>query len=153
MTHPHFQKKGKGMSEVNITVSDFKSAFPEFSSLTDAVLTRYLTQAQAYCSTTNFRIKPSTRVLAIQLLAGHLITLAKIDPTSGNATGAGSVSGFETSASVGGVSVSLQAPVARNAFETWINSTGYGQQYWALMTAVNPTGVHYVGNPRVFGIR
>lgn len=141
------------MSEVVITVSDFKAAFPEFGTLSDAVAQRFLTQAQAYISTHNFRIRPAVRVLAIQLMAGHLITLAKLDPTSGNATGAGDVTGFETSATVGGVSVSLQAPVARNAFETWINSTGYGQQYWALMTANNPTGVHYIGTPRAFGIR
>ena len=141
------------MSEVVITVSDFKAAFPEFGSLTDAVATRFLTQAQAYISTHNFRIRPQVRVLAIQLMAGHLITLAKIDPTSGNATGTGGSAGFEVSASVGGVSVSLAAPVARDAFESWINSTGYGQQYWALLKANNPTGVHYIGTPRAFGIR
>lgn len=141
------------MSDIVITVSDFKSAFPEFSSLTDAVCTRFLTMAQAYCSTKNFRIKSSTRILLIQLMAGHLITLANPDAQTGNSTSAGNVAGFETSASVGGVSVSLQAPVARDAYETWINSTGYGQQYWALLTAVNPTGVHYVGTPRLFGIR
>ena len=141
------------MSEVVITVSDFKAAFPEFGSLTDAVATRFLTQAQAYISTHNFRIRPQVRVLAIQLMAGHLITLAKIDPTSGNATGTGDAAGFEVSASVGGVSVSLAAPVARDAFESWINSTGYGQQYWALLKANNPTGVHYIGTPRAFGIR
>ena len=86
-------------------------------------------------------------------MAGHLITLANPDAQTGSSTSAGNVAGFETSASVGGVSVSLQAPVARDAYETWINSTGYGQQYWALLTAVNPTGVHYVGTPRLFGIR
>ena len=141
------------MSEVVITVSDFKAAFPEFSSLTDAICTRFLTQAQAYISTHNFRIRPQVRVLAIQLMAGHLLTLAKIDPTSGNATSTGNAAGFEVSASVGGVSVSLAAPVSRSAFESWINSTGYGQQYLALMTANNPTGVHYIGTPRAFGIR
>lgn len=141
------------MSEVVITVSDFKSAFPEWASLTDAVAQRFLTQAQAYISTQNFRIRPAVRVLAIQLMAGHLITLAKIDPTTGNPTIASETVGFETSATVGGVSVSVAAPNSKNAFESWMNSTGYGQQYLALMTANNPTGVHYIGTPRVFGIR
>lgn len=141
------------MSEVVITVSDFKAAFPEWSSLSDAVAQRFLTQAQAYISTHNFRIRPAVRVLAIQLMAGHLLTLAKIDPTTGNSTGTGNSAGFEVSATVGGVSVSLAAPVARDAFESWINSTGYGQQYLALMTANNPTGVHYIGAARPWGIR
>lgn len=144
------------MSEVVVTVGDFRSAFPEFSNTTNytnALLTRFITMAEAYCSTKNFRVKPETRILLIELMTAHLITLNNIDPTTHESTGSSEGAGFETSASVGGVSVSLQAPVAKNAFQTWINSTGYGQQYWALLVANNPTGVHYIGNPRVFGIR
>lgn len=144
------------MSEVVITVSDFRTAFPEFSNVTtypDALLQRFITMAEAYCSTKNFRIKPATRVLLIELMAGHLITLNNIDPTTHESTGSGDVSGFETSASVGGVSVSLQAPIAKDAFEQWIQSTGYGQQYWALLVANNPTPVHYVGAYRPWGIK
>ena len=143
------------MSEVVVNVSDFRGAFPEFDVATypDGLVSRFITMAEAYCSTKNFRIKPATRILLIELMTAHLITLSKIDPTTHLATGTGGSAGFETSASVGGVSVSLQAPVARDAFETWINSTGYGQQYAALLKANNPTGAHYVGNPRVFGIR
>ena len=144
------------MSEVVITVADFRTAFPEFGNTTtypDALLQRFLTQAQAYCSPVNFRVKPATRILLIQLMAGHLITLNNIDPTTHQSTGSGEITGFETSASVGGVSVSLQAPIARDAFEQWIQSTGYGQQYWALLCANSPTGVHYVGVARFMGIR
>lgn len=153
---PHFLIKGNKMSEIVVTTSNFRSAFPEFNNTTtytDALIGRFITMAEAYCSTTNFRIKPSTRVLLIELMTAHLITLNNIDPTTHESTGSASVSGFETSATIDGVSVSLQAPIAKDAFETWINSTGYGQQYWALLTANNPTGIHYVGIPNVFGIR
>lgn len=152
----YFNNKGYKMSEVTITIADFRQAFAEFSNTTtypDALCTRFLTQAQSYCSTKNFRVKPATRVLLIQLMAAHLITLSEIDPTTHTVSSMGKPTGFETSASVGGVSVSLQAPIVRDAFEQWINSTGYGQQYWALLTANSPTGVHYIGTPRAFGIR
>lgn len=143
------------MSEVVVTVNDFRTAFPEFTDVlyTDGVITRFLVQAEAYISTKNFRIKPATRKLLIELMAAHLITLAKIDPTTQVATGGSSPAGFETSATVGGVSVSLQALMAKNLYEQWLNSTAYGQQYWALLTAVTPTGVHYIGTPNAFGIR
>lgn len=144
------------MSEVVVTPALFRAAFPEFSSATDytdALVQRFITMAEAYCSTKNFRVKPATRVLLIELMTAHLITLNNIDPTTHQSTGSGSVSGFETSATVGSVSVSLQAPVAKNAFQTWINSTGYGQQYWALLVANNALGIHYVGIPNVFGIK
>lgn len=144
------------MSEVVISVGDFRTAFPEFSNettYTDGLLTRFLTQAQAYCSPVNFRVKPEIRLLLIQLMTAHLITLNKIDPTTHESTGSADITGFEQSASVGGVSVSLQAPMSKDAFEQWIQSTGYGQQYWALLCANTPTGVFYIGTPKAFGIR
>lgn len=144
------------MSEVIVTISDFRSTFVEFANTTqypDALVSRFITMAEAYCSTKNFRIKPATRILLIELMTAHLITLNNIDPTTHTATGASSTTGFEASASVDGVSVSRAIPNSKNGFESWIQSTGYGQQYWALLTANNPTGVHYVGVPNVFGIR
>lgn len=143
------------MSEVIVTVESFRAAFPEFdaTNYTNAVVTRFLTQAEAYIKPKNYSIKPAVRTLLIELMTAHLITLAELDPTTHNVKSAGSVAGFETSASVGGVSVSLQAPIARNAFEQWINTTGYGQQYWALLVANVPLSFHYVGTPRAFGIK
>jgi hypothetical protein len=143
------------MSSVEISVEGFRCHFPEFilATYSDETVCRYLCQAEAYCSTTNFRIRPKVRVLLIYLMTAHLITLAGINSSNGLATNAGDITGFETSASIDGVSVSKQAPIARNAFEQWINSTGYGQQYWAMLTANVPTPIHYVGNPETFGIR
>ena len=151
---PAFLIKGNNMSEVVVSVSDFRNQFSEFkvADYPNALVQRFITMAEAYCSVKNFRVKPAVRVLLIELMTAHLITLNNIDPTTHESTGSGSVTGFETSASVGGVSVSLQAPIARNAFEQWINSTGYGQQYWALLVANCPTPVHYVGCP-AWGIR
>lgn len=128
----------------------------EFASATaypDAYMQRFLTQATMYISTKNFRIRPEVRVLAIEYMAGHLLTLAAVDAAGNanpNADTAGSV---VNSASVDNVSVSLQAVIAKDAFEQWIQSTPYGKAYWALLTANNPTGIFYVGNPRLDGIR
>lgn len=143
------------MSSVNVTVAGFRAAFPEFdaANYTDALVQRFLTMATAYISTKNYHIKPAVRELLIELMTAHLITLAEIDPTTHEVKSSGSAAGFEVSATVGGVSVSLQAPIARNAFEQWIQSTGYGQQYWALLVANVPTPVHYIGTPKAFGIR
>lgn len=142
------------MSAVELSIEDFRCHFPEFSVAyyPDNVICRYLHMATAYCSTKNFRIRPSVRSLLIELMAAHLITLA-IDPTTHQEKTSGEAIGFETSATIDGVSVSRQAPIARNAFEQWINSTGYGQQYWALLVANTPTPIHYIGVPDAFGIR
>lgn len=143
------------MSSVDVCIDKFRCDFPEFQMATypDAVICRYLRMAQGYCSATNFRIRPTVREMLIELMAAHLITLAGVEPGTFMAKTNGEAKGFETSASVDGVSVSRQAPIARNAFEQWINSTGYGQEYWALLVANVPTPIHYVGNPESFGIR
>lgn len=144
------------MSEVTVTVAEWRSAFPEFSSTTaypDAYMQRFLTNATMYISTKNFRLRPEVRVLAIEYMASHLLTLAATNGAGNANSNADTAGSVITSASVDSVSVSLQAVIANNAFEQWIQSTPYGKAYWALLTANNPTGVFYVGNPRVQGIR
>ncbi len=143
------------MSEVVLTIQQFRTDFTEFNNTqkyTDGLLTRMLRTAKAYVSTVNFRIEPDIRILLIELMMGHLITLYTADPT-GIANSLATSAAEEVSASVGSVSVTRQTHIANDNFEQWIQATGYGQQYWSILTAQNPTGVFYIGNPRVFGIR
>lgn len=143
------------MSEVVVTISQFRTDFTEFADTnkySDSLLTRMLRTAKAFISTENFRIEPDIRVLLIELMMGHLIVLATQDPSGIEGSMASSV-GAELSASVGSVSVSKQAPIVHDSFEQWLESTGYGQQFWAILTAQNPTGVFYCGIPNVFGIK
>lgn len=144
------------MSQVIVTVDQFREAFPEFSDVeqySDAYLERFLTQAQSYISTQNFRIRPEVRVLAIEYMAGHLVTLWGSQGQNNGGLGDNTAGSVITSAHIDSVSVSMQAPIASNAFAQWIQTTPYGKAYWALMTANNPLGVYYCGTPRAFGIR
>jgi len=141
------------MSQVELVAKDLREAFPEFASeckYPNGYLDRFLTQATMYISKYDCYIRPEVRKLAIQYMACHLLTLSAVD-SSGNATGA--ESNIITSSSIGSVSVSIQPPIARDAFEQWIQSTPYGKAYWALLQANTPTGIHWVGTPRAFGIR
>lgn len=143
------------MSQVNVTISQFRTDFTEFADsqkYTDGFLTRMLRTATAFISRENFRIEPDIRVLLIELMMGHLITLYTMDP-SGIAGSLASSAAEEVSASVGSVSVTRQTHIANDNFEQWIQATGYGQQFWAILTAQNPTGVFYCGIPNVFGIK
>ena len=143
------------MSKVVVTINQFRTDFTEFADTnkySDALLNRMLRTAKGFISTENFRIEPDIRVLLIELMMGHLIVLATADPSGVEGSMASSV-GAELSASVGSVSVSKQAPVVNDSFEQWLESTGYGQQFWAILTAQNPTGVFYCGIPNVFGIK
>lgn len=139
--------------QIELKEKELREAFPEFASecmYPDGYLKRFLTLASSYISTTNFHLKPEVRLLAIQYMACHLMTLSPVD-AKGNATGADG--NIITGSHIGNVSVSIQPPVARDAYEQWIQSTPYGKAYWALLKANTPTSVHWVGTPRAFGIR
>ena len=140
---------------VEVTIEGFRSAFKEFCdpvTYSDCLLGRFLTQAQAYISTQSFLIKDSIRLLLIQLMAAHLITLSEINPDTHIVSTMGSVAGAEISATVGGVSVTKQNQISKDSLEQWLQSTGYGQQYLAILQAHN-LGVYFVGNPRAWGIK
>ena len=140
------------MSEVVITVDKFRKAFPEFTveKYPDEFIERFIVMATSFISTRNFRIRPEVRLLAIEYMMAHLISLSAV---GGDGSTTGSDGNIIVSSSIGSVSVGIQAPIARNAFEQWIQSTGYGKQYWALMKMNNPTGIFWVGNPSAFGVR
>lgn len=141
------------MAQITVGVKDLREAFPEFNDVTlypDGYLERFITQATMYISTDNRVLRPEVRKLAIEYMACHLMSLSATDG-AGNATG--NDGNIVTSSHIGSVSVSIQAPIARDAFEQWIQSTPYGKAYWALLTANNPTGIFWIGTPRLRGIR
>ena len=141
------------MSQVEVTPEMIQCAFPQFASYPDAYLQGYICQATAYISTTNYRIRPDARVLAIEYMALHLMELSGVGPDGQPLPGA-TDGGIVTSASIDGVSVSTLAPIARDAYEQWIQSTKWGKMLWALMSANNPTPLYWVGKPRSpYGIR
>lgn len=141
------------MSKINVSVKSLREAFPEFASecvYPDGYINRFLTQATMYISRDNRVLRAEVRELGIQYMACHLMALSAVD-SKGNATG--NDGNIITSSHIGSVSVSIQAPIARDSFEQWIQSTPYGKAYWALLKANNPTGLFWVGTPRAFGIR
>ena len=140
---------------VSVTVAELKAAFPEFSDSTkypDAYVQRFITMATMYISTVSGVIRDDVRVLAIEYMACHLMTLSAVDG-AGNAQGDGNGGGILASAHIESVSVAFQGVIANNSFEQWIQSTPYGKMLWALLSANNPTGIYWVGSPRPWGVR
>lgn len=140
---------------VSVTVSDLRSAFPEFSDTTkypNGYIERFITMATMYISTVSGVIRDDVRKLAIEYMACHLMTLSAVDG-QGNSQGDGNAGGVLASAHIESVSVAFQTVLAKDSFEQWIQSTPYGKMYWALLSANTPTGVYWIGSPRVFGIR
>lgn len=141
------------MARIELTAKDLRGAFPEFKDeckYPNGYVDRFLTQASMFISRDSGVIKDDVRKLAIQYMACHLMSLSAV---AGDGTATGNDGNIITSSHIGSVSVSIQPPVARDAYEQWIQSTPYGKAYWALLRANHPTGFFMVGSPRAFGIR
>ena len=140
---------------VNVTVAELRLAFPEFADTTkypDAYIQRFLTMASRFITKDSGRIKDDVRVLALEYMTCHLMTLSAVDGQN-KAQGDGNGGGVLVSAHIESVSVAYQGVIANDEFAQWIQSTPYGKMYWALLSANNPAGIFWVGSPRAFGIR
>ena len=89
-------------------------------------------------------LKGEKKLYALCLLAAHILYLTnKLNadtPDGGAGQEAEAPVGPMTSASVGGVSVSFNAPQSSgdSAFKWWLNKTQYGQEYLALIETRGP---------------
>ncbi len=121
--------------------------FAKFSNsaiYTDSVLQQYYDLATLYISESGSIGTAAQRTQMVYLMMGHLLDLA-LD-ASGNGDGD---SGFVTSSSIGGVSVSVLAPPVNSQFDWWLNQTPFGQQLNSLLSLLGVGGIMINGAPEM----
>ena len=131
------------MTVITLTVDGFRSDFVEFSNTetySNELISSFINRSYGYISRNVYGIlSEADRKLALELMTAHLLTInSKI--SSNTATGQ------IASTSIDAISVSLVAPVNKNAWQYWLNSTPYGQQLLALLQAHAPAGIYYGGS-------
>lgn len=139
----------------------FRAQFPEFA---DAVayppflIEAYWDLASSFIDTTDSPCRILTGkalVAAMNMLAAHLLILgirAGAGPSPGGTPGS-EQGGFETSATVGDVSVAKLAPPAKDGWQWWLASTPYGQMLWAMLGVLAVGGLSIGGLPEREGFR
>lgn len=138
--------------------ASFRAQFPEFSNTTDYpeamisgfwdVATMFISDSDNPCSILN----GNARRGALNMLTAHLMTLSA-QQTQGPAGAGQSQGGYETSATIGDVSVGRMAPPTKNGFQFWLTQTPYGQQLWALLALKAVGGWSVGGLPERKGFR
>lgn len=117
---------------ITFDVAGFRAAYPQFTSTVtfpDATLQRYFNSAtQFICASWSGCdvLAGDARELALNLLTAHLAALFVL-------IAAGEVPAFLTSATIDKVSVSVEPPQTKTAFQQWLALTGYGQELLALL--------------------
>lgn len=112
----------------------FRGLYPQFSGVSDTVVTAVAGQADCYIDST------CADDCAIYLIVAHLLQLAK------NAS-AGLPGGQITSATIEKVSVTVAQAPGATSYKYWLNSTPYGQQLAALLARCAAGGTQVGGLP------
>lgn len=116
----------------------FRLQFPQFDSVDDAVVLATADSAQCFIDGTGCECDD----FALMLMVAHLLQLQAAAANGGSGTGP------VASATVGGVSVSFQAPpTGSSAYKYWLFTTPYGAQIAALLARCSAGGVYVGGAP------
>lgn len=88
-------------------------------------------------------ISATQQLYMLQIMTAHLTAL--FDQIT--AAGAGGNTGLEISATIDKISVTMQAFVAPNQWQFWLQGTPYGQMLLALLQVASAGGRYYNGFP------
>lgn len=136
----------------------FRAQFPEFSNTTDypeATIQIFWDTATVFISDQDSPctiLQGKSRRAALNMLTAHLMTLSA-QAAQGPAGAGQSQGGYETSASIGDVSVARMAPPVKNGWQFFLSQTPYGQQLWALLSMLAAGGWSVGGLPERTGFR
>lgn len=119
-------------------LAEFRTLYPQFDTVADATVRAVADQALCFVSDTGCECDDT----AWFLMVAHLLQIQTA------ATSGGSGSGPVASATVGGVSVSFQAPpYGTSAYKFWLFSTPYGSQLAAMLARCSAGGLYVGGAP------
>lgn len=138
------------MTTITFDPAAFRVLFPTFQTPpSDATLQAWFDLATATISNEDYGcliLTGAARVQALNLMTAHIGTLFDM-------IASGQTPGYETSATVDKVSVTVQAPPGKSQFIWWLNTTPYGAMLAALLGTVAVGGLYVGGMPERSGFR
>jgi hypothetical protein len=135
---------------ISFDVSAFRAQCPEYANADqypDATVEGYWSVAATSISATDYgALSGAARVLALNLLTGHLMALAD-KATNGEAFGVVSQAGVDK------VTVAIAPPPFKSGWDYWLSTSSRGAQLLALLQAKSTGGFYVGGSSEAFGFR
>jgi hypothetical protein len=121
-----------------LDIAQFRARFPEFTvaKYPDITLQVYFDMASVFVSVDGcpWQTLTGTRLdLVLQYMTAHLLALQDQAKAAGPGGATTSQGGFQTSATIGEISVAKLAPPATGAWDWWLYQTQYGTALMALL--------------------
>lgn len=128
-----------------LDIAAFRLAYPAFASDTkysDALLNTYYATAGSFIPMNDVwcGLNGATLDLALQLITAHLLQLYTLAMR-------GQQGKIMTASSIDKISISVQAPPIRGAWDYWLNLSPYGMQLLALLSGLSVGGWSVGGAP------
>lgn len=118
----------------------FRFQYKEFEPVNGETLRLYWSMACEYLNPSDGGMLSGTKLgLALNLMTAHIAKLMSV-------VEAGKSGGVVASATEGGVSVTLQPPPVKSAWQHWLAQTPYGTQVWALLSVASAGGLYIGGS-------
>lgn len=138
------------MATHEFDVDEFREQFPAFAdedAFPDATLQQYWNAATCYITPVDFCwLQNDCLQLALNLMTAHLTALSAL-------IAQGQTPGYEQSATIDKISVTLTPPPNKNQWQWWLSTTPYGMQLLALLQAKSAGGFYIGGLPETAAFR
>ncbi len=134
-----------------LDIALFRQRFPEFADPTlypDVTLNTFYDMACIFVEDDGCPWKTLTGkrlTLVLEYMTAHLLILSKQATAGGAGSAESNQGGFETSATIGEISVTKLAPPAKDAWDWWMYQTPYGQALMALLSVLAVGGLSIGG--------
>lgn len=133
-----------------LDVAAFRAAFPAFSdagTFPDAMIQIYWDMATGYVSPNDgWGLAGNQLQSALNMMTAHLLQ-------SFTLLSAGTAAVVVKGSTVDKVTVQLEPPPAKSAWQWWLATTPYGQMLWGLLSAASAGGFYFGGTPERYGFR
>lgn len=116
----------------------FRDSYPEFANVGDGFILSTYNEVNCLYS----EVFGITKECAKEIVTGYMVAHFIVTNSSSGSDSASGGGGFVTSASVGGISVSTQAPNVTDNLDYFFGGSIYGQKLLAYFASVG--GLYYV---------
>lgn len=134
---------------ITLDIPAFRINFPLYADETkypDTLLLAQYEVGKCYIADNDCTMAEACRTYALQLMLAHLLFVRDLVMSGNNV-------GVITSASEGDVSVSLAQPNVEDEWHNWFNSSPFGKELVALLSAQSVGGFYVGGMPERRGFR
>ena len=137
------------MSSIVFDIAEFRTQYPIFDTISDAVVLRAFASAEMFISNNTSDYLTEVKLkFVLYLMTAHMLQIG-IDTSNNEGRNAGIVS----AASVNNESVSFEARISKSAFQYFLNKTIYGEEILSLFSLWAAGGFYIGGSTATLGFR